>query len=686
MGKANPTGASQNEPVPVAFRIASQCRCALIRAGILDGRRIEAGQLQRRRTRRQPYSVGKRFMYEEFFGFHTCPFAAVPCADWYVPCEAIEHARQSLARAIEMASGPGLLIGSAGTGKTLLCLMLAEQFRGTFSVVTLSSARLATRRALLQNILFELGLPYRDRDEGELRLALMDHLEPSAACPHGLLLLVDEAHTLPLRLLEEIRLITNLTRDGLPRVRLVLAGGPQLEERFASPKLATFQQRIAARCYLHPLHHDETCEYVQRRLASATEHREEIFTPEALTAIHRVTEGIPRLINQVCDLALLMAAAGGKPTIDSAGIDEAWSDLQQLPAPRRIDEAAERQGAHVIEFGQLDDGPIDDATSGAAPIADAPIPQVQAERETASVTVGDSERETASVTESEQLPATIDEASSGADGEDFEPTIVPLTEQVEVQRVPPDSEALFHGPHELFGGAFEEEEVVIDRYASLGQGGESIRYRVASTEGRDLAAALREPPTVPDDAASAAARDARSDRAGDDSQRFEEPLDPASDPVMPEADALRDREAQSSASNAPPIARQPSHWESTEPDAPGMPARESNPARYYAEPTQPEWLAAADRADELLAEAQRAYPGDSRSMADGHREKDASRVGDSDADLIVVEDDPPAAQTIAEVRERAEEGRGAERRQPERPSSGARRMEYRQLFARLRRN
>src|SRR5690242_21397023 len=112
--------------------------------------------------------------------------------------------------------------------------MLARHFRGRFQVAHLAGARLGTRRALLQNILFELKLPYRDMDEGELRLSLIDHLEPQAGGPAGLLLLVDEAHALPLRLLEEIRLLTNVIRDGTARMRLVLAGGTALEERLSN--------------------------------------------------------------------------------------------------------------------------------------------------------------------------------------------------------------------------------------------------------------------------------------------------------------------------------------------------------------------------------------------------------------------------------------------------------------------
>ena len=205
-------------------------------------------------------------MYESYFGLTRRPFVPAPNAETYIPTGSLEHARQTLIRCIDRGEGPAIVVGPAGTGKSLLCQVLARHFRGRFHVALLVGARLCTRRALLQNILFELKLPYREMDEGELRLSLVDHLEPRSGGPEGLLLLVDEAHTLPLRLLEEVRLLTNLVRDGQSRVRLVLAGGMALEERLASPKLESFHQRIAARCYLQPLTRDETIYYVQEQI------------------------------------------------------------------------------------------------------------------------------------------------------------------------------------------------------------------------------------------------------------------------------------------------------------------------------------------------------------------------------------------------------------------------------------
>src|SRR5205085_9428246 len=100
---------------------------------------------------------------------------------------------------------------------------------------------------------------------------LIDHLSPrdatsAAVATKGLLLIVDEAHSIPLRLLEELRLITNLVRGGVTRVRLILSGGPQLEERFASPKLESFNQRVAVRCYLESLDRQQTIDIIRHQL------------------------------------------------------------------------------------------------------------------------------------------------------------------------------------------------------------------------------------------------------------------------------------------------------------------------------------------------------------------------------------------------------------------------------------
>ena len=293
-------------------------------------------------------------MYELFYEFNDRPFAASPLVENYYPAESIEHARQTLIRVIERAEGPGLVIGQAGLGKSLLCRLVAEYFSATFDVVLLSSARIGTRKSLLQSILFELKLPYRELEEGELRLALLDFLQPGNSSPNGMLLVVDEAHTLPLRLLDEIRMITNLVRDSQPRARLVMAGNPQLEERFAHPKLDSFNQRIAARCYLECLGREDTYRYVRAQIGAVGGDSDDVFSDDSLAAVHRASDGIPRLINQICDHTLVLGCAGGKRQLDSFCVEEAWADLQQLPGPWR-EEPTQVSAEPVVEFGELDD-------------------------------------------------------------------------------------------------------------------------------------------------------------------------------------------------------------------------------------------------------------------------------------------------------------------------------------------
>ncbi|NIP86346.1 MAG: AAA family ATPase [Planctomycetales bacterium] len=298
-------------------------------------------------------------MYEEIFGFTRRPFSAVPYADRYFPGQAIETARESLACCIERAAGCGLILGPVGTGKSLLCQVLVEQFRQQMVAVLLSNQCVESRKDLLQAILFELELPYQDRYEGELRLALIDFLSPGRAGQTGqpLLLIVDEAHTLPLVAFEELRLLTNLIRGGTSRVRLVLAGSLGLEERLADPNLASLNQRTVTRAYLRPFSLADTQSYIRAQTAAAGADPDAVWSGEALQAVHRITDGVPRLINQLCDHILLTAAAEGKTWLEEKLVEEAWANLQQLPLP--LDQPAASpppsDAASIVEFGSLDD-------------------------------------------------------------------------------------------------------------------------------------------------------------------------------------------------------------------------------------------------------------------------------------------------------------------------------------------
>jgi type II secretory pathway predicted ATPase ExeA len=452
-------------------------------------------------------------MYESHFLLSQRPFTPAPAVDAYIPLGSTEEARLNLIRCIERSEGPGLIIGPAGTGKSLVCQLLAAHFRGKLQVAYLSGARLGTRRALLQNILFELKLPYRDLDEGELRLSLIDHLEPRAGGPEGLLLIIDEAHCLPLRLIEELRLLTNVVSHGQTRVRLVLAGGMALEERLSNPKLESFHQRIAARCYLQPLNREETLQYVQQQIRRCGGSADSLFTADAQASIHTASDGIPRLINQLCDHGLMLAALGGKRQLDAAGIDEAWADLQQLPLPLTDEPIGVGSGngraSGIVEFGPLGDLPPAVAGTIGPDMASAAVANLESISQ-ALHSLDDGTPQSG--------PAIITH-------DDFSPAALAGTE-VELH---------FHAGHDPFGGHWEDEEVVIDRYASL-EDAALRRQRVKSDAGRAIADAVT--------ALTGANKpiesrwpdgDFPSDPNALVAAVIDDGFDPASDPLIPEA-------------------------------------------------------------------------------------------------------------------------------------------------------
>ena len=380
-------------------------------------------------------------MYETSFGLSRRPFPSLPQPEFYFPASATEYARQTLLRCIERGEGVGVVVGPTGCGKSLLGQLLANHFRNAMHVVQLASGRLDSRRALLQAILYELGRPFRGMDEGELRLALVDYLA-QAEPRQPMLLLVDEAEALPMRLLDELRMTTNLAVGREPCSRLVLLGSSALEERLTSPKLESFSQRIVARCYLEAMNRTETKECIRAQLAAASA-PDVLFSDDACDAVFQATDGVPRLINQLCDHALILAFADGQTNIDRPCIDEAWADLQQLPTPWNGD-SQDRPSEGIIEFGGLadsddaiestDEEDLDDAYS---------VPALR-------VTPDEDDL----IESARQRLDGIEESLEQLE-DDFQPA----------GSIGPEVELVFHDPADLLNEDFQEEEVVVDRYS-----------------------------------------------------------------------------------------------------------------------------------------------------------------------------------------------------------------------------
>ncbi len=297
-------------------------------------------------------------MYIEHFKLSHRPFSRVPSAERCVMYPSLQSCFDRAAEGIAESAGPVLVIGPTGCGKSTLLALLEAKFKKESSVVTLNCAAIETRHELIQCLLFELGLPFQSDSVGELRLKLIDHLKSPDHCPDGLLLLIDEAHSLPMEVLEELRMITNLVCGSKHQIRLVIAGGRALEEKFLHPILETFNQRIGVRCYLQPMSRSETMFFALAQIKMCGQDGRDIFKPSSLEKTYDITDGVPRLVAQLCDHSLKMAAQSGLSEISPAMVQTAWLDLQQLPATAANEQEFQAGPASaVIEFGTLDSNP-----------------------------------------------------------------------------------------------------------------------------------------------------------------------------------------------------------------------------------------------------------------------------------------------------------------------------------------
>ncbi len=270
-------------------------------------------------------------MYESFFGLAKRPFTTMPDPACFVPIDGAYQACSSLAQCAIDGRGIGVLTAPAGLGKTLICQRLAQELAERFTVVFLPTANFLTRRSLLQAILFELGHSYVRMGDQELRLALTSVIRRLRPGRGTIALIVDEAHLLAPRMLEELRALTNFAEAGESLLRLIISGQLSLDETLAQPALLALNQRIGVQTTLQALTHDESAEYVSRRLALAGANVSDVFSDDALGTICEASDGSPRCLNQLCDHSLLVGYLSSQRPVVEETVREALDDLKQLP-------------------------------------------------------------------------------------------------------------------------------------------------------------------------------------------------------------------------------------------------------------------------------------------------------------------------------------------------------------------
>lgn len=270
-------------------------------------------------------------MYQSQFGLSRRPYSSTPDPTCVVPVGGMPEAISELEHCAQDGQGFGILTAPAGLGKTILCRKLAESLRDHFAVVFLPNANFPTRRSLLQAVLYEMGHPYLRLGEQELRLEFTTAVRDLHPDRDGLVVIVDEAHLLHNRLLEELRTATHLVHQGEMLVRVILSGQLDLEERLVKKDMAAINQRIVSHVTLSSLTMLESQEYLQQRIEWAGGALFDIFTADAVRMICQASDGNPRCLNQLADHALLLAAAEKHPQAETTHVLEALEELKQLP-------------------------------------------------------------------------------------------------------------------------------------------------------------------------------------------------------------------------------------------------------------------------------------------------------------------------------------------------------------------
>ena len=268
-------------------------------------------------------------MYQNYYGLHESPFRLTTDTKFVYWSQTHQNAYRHLLYSVESHKSLIVLAGAVGTGKTTLLHVLMEWIK-----TTMPTARVAyvvhstlTVAELFRYIFHELGLDLTSQSKVDYVLALQRFSQQCAGKGERLLLILDEAQNYSHDVLEEIRLLSNIETPQDKLLQIILSGQPQLITNINQPEIYQLKQRVNVTYNLQPLTHGETQAYIQKRLDVAGAQGRSLFQDDAIEAIYRYAQGIPRVINVVCDHALLYSFAANKKLVSEKIIQEVATDM-----------------------------------------------------------------------------------------------------------------------------------------------------------------------------------------------------------------------------------------------------------------------------------------------------------------------------------------------------------------------
>ncbi len=266
-------------------------------------------------------------MYKEFFGLRANPFNMNPDPRYLFLTRHTEEALACLTYGIQSRKGFVLLTGEVGTGKTTLVNKLLEWLRlQQVATAFVFNSRLNTSQ-FLDYMMADFGIVCESEAKSQILLRLYNWLLDRYRAGETAVLIVDEAQNLSDEVLEEIRMLTNLETFTEKLLQIVLVGQPELDQKLKRTQMRQLRQRLALRAKTHALTLEETKAYIQQRLRIAGANGQQIFDPEALEAVHRYANGIPRIINLLCEHCLVSAFVDQQKVIATPVVDNVAGEL-----------------------------------------------------------------------------------------------------------------------------------------------------------------------------------------------------------------------------------------------------------------------------------------------------------------------------------------------------------------------
>ena len=255
-------------------------------------------------------------MYLKFYGFKERPFNLTPNSKLFFPSQKHAEALSSLLYAINHRKGFIVITGEIGSGKTTVCRTLLNQLDQHTETALITNTHLNSKD-LFMTILEDLGIDFNPNwTKSRLLSSLNEYLIGQLQRGRNVVLIIDEAQNLTPLVLEEVRILSNLETETEKLIQIILIGQPELKNKLALSCLEQLRQRVSVCFHLSALDYSETKEYILHRLKISSGSGREYFTEEALELVYQFSKGVPRLINQICDLAFLSGYVDSAPIID----------------------------------------------------------------------------------------------------------------------------------------------------------------------------------------------------------------------------------------------------------------------------------------------------------------------------------------------------------------------------------